>query len=52
MGTQKKKKKKKKKKKNLIHSILTPSRPVPALTLLHQALGRVTTGVPISMSLQ
>ena len=33
------------------HSILTPGQPVPALTLQHQAPGRVATGVPISMSL-
>ena len=29
------------------HSILTPGRPVPALTLERQAPGRVATGVPI-----
>ena len=33
------------------HSILTPGRPVPALTLLRQAPGRVATGVPIFKSL-
>ena len=29
------------------HSILTPGRPVPVLTLSRQAPGRVATGVPI-----
>ena len=33
------------------HSILTPGRPVPALTLWRQAPGRVVTGVPIFESL-
>ena len=33
------------------HSILTPGRPVPALTLYRQAPGRVATGVPIFESL-
>ena len=33
------------------HSILTPGRPVPALTLQCQAPGRVATGVPIFKSL-
>ena len=33
------------------HSILTPGRPVPALTLKRQAPGRVATGVPIFKSL-
>ena len=33
------------------HSILTPGRPVPALTLSCQAPGRVATGVPIFKSL-
>ena len=33
------------------HSILTPGQPVPALTLQHQAPGRVVTGVPILKSL-
>ena len=33
------------------HSMLTPGQPVPALTLLHQAPGRVATGVPILKSL-
>ena len=34
------------------HSILTPGRPVPALTLERQAPGRVATGVPIFESLE
>ena len=33
------------------HSILTPDRPVPALTLQRQAPGRVVTGVPMLKSL-
>ena len=33
------------------HSILTSGQPVPALTLYHQAPGRVATGVPILKSL-
>ena len=33
------------------HSILTPGRPVPVLTLERQAPGRVATGVPILKSL-
>ena len=33
------------------HSILTPGRPVPALTLERQAPGRVATGVPMFKSL-
>ena len=33
------------------HSILTPGRPVPALTLWRQAPGRVATGVPMFKSL-
>ena len=33
------------------HSILTPGRPVPALTQQCQACGRVATGVPIFKSL-
>ena len=33
------------------HSILAPGQPVPALTLYHQASGRVATGVPIFRSL-
>ena len=33
------------------HSILTPGRPVPALTLYRQAPCRVATGVPILKSL-
>ena len=33
------------------HSILTPHRPVSALTLYHQGPGRVPTGVPILKSL-
>ena len=33
------------------HSILTPGRPVPALTLRGQAPGRVATRVPIFESL-
>ena len=33
------------------HSVLTPGRPVPALTLQCQAPGRVATGVPIFESL-
>ena len=33
------------------HSILTPGRPVPALTLRRQAPGMVATGVPILKSL-
>ena len=32
------------------HSILTPGRPVPALTLQRQVPGRVVTGVPIFKS--
>ena len=33
------------------HSILTPGRPVPVLTLSRQAPGRVATGVPMFKSL-
>ena len=33
------------------HSILTPGQPVPVLTLLRQAPGKVATGVPIFKSL-
>ena len=33
------------------HSILTPGRPVPALTMQRQVPGRVATGVPIFESL-
>ena len=33
------------------HSILTPGRPVPALTLSCQATGRLAIGVPILKSL-
>ena len=33
------------------HSILTPGRPVPALTLYRQTPGRVATGVPVLKSL-
>ena len=35
----------------LTHSILTPGRPVPELTLSRQAPGRAATGVPIFESL-
>ena len=34
-----------------VNTILTPGRPVPALTLSRQAPGRVATGVPIFKSL-
>ena len=36
---------------HLTHSILTPGRPVPALTLFRQTPDRVATGVPIFKSL-